>query len=504
MNATPETPVIDVVLSHLFLHFNLDDSENTRTTKGLVNNYLQIAAAAMEMPQETQMQAVCVRAKGGQAAGERHASAIKSARSNNKKALGGLLQKAMADLTADMMRIVAHVNKRMDIFEATLELQGARIATLEADVEGLKDVVLDLKSSVAKLQAVVLAQTTSQASPPLRGLAGSGPSKAEFLGDPSSKRSKYPLTLQIVYRFSTGCPCAPPVKVSCQACYYSLTFEHVLARARQVVDAAHPTSSIPHQLEMGYLCGKVTQSMLPKTIREFYATADKFMQVEMTIPVLVRLAAAAAEGGAASSSSEAKPMDMSEPEHSSEPLQSAELSVEQTASEQMVELAMEDHIMEQALPWACARCTYEHADMARASCEMCGMLRNMEAEGVSSPNALLTTPAVANESKPTESLAKEVKEEEDEEEEEGEEPSLGAATRPSKKAKTNPSTEQLELRGSLNEMGMDPKLVDEAIEMNLDGEEAFLFCTDEPFRKDLRASHGVAMRLEQGLRSANT
>ena len=253
MNATPETPVIDVVLSHLFLHFNLDDSKGTRATTGLVNNYLQIAAAAMEMPQETQMQAVCVRAKGGQAAGERHASAIKSARSNNKKALGGLLQKAMANLTADVMRIVAHVNKRMDIFEATLELQGARIATLEADVEGLKDDVLDLKSSVAKLQAVVLAQTTSQASPPLRGLAGSGPSKAEFLGDPSSKRSKYPLTLQIVYRFSTGCPCAPPEKVSCQACYYSLTFEHVLARARQVVEAAHPTSSIPHQLEMGRL-----------------------------------------------------------------------------------------------------------------------------------------------------------------------------------------------------------------------------------------------------------
>lgn len=78
---------------------------------------------------------------------------------------------------------------------------------------------------------------------------------------------------------------------------------------------------------MGYLCGKVTQSMLPKTIREFYAAAEKFMQVEMTIPVLVRLAAAKAEGGAASSSSEAKPMHMSEPEHSSEasePLQSAE------------------------------------------------------------------------------------------------------------------------------------------------------------------------------------
>ena len=77
----------------------------------------------------------------------------------------------MADLIADMMRIVAHVNKRMDIFEATLELQGARIATLEADVEGLKDDVLDLKSSVAKLQAQQ--QTTSQASPP--SVASPGP-----------------------------------------------------------------------------------------------------------------------------------------------------------------------------------------------------------------------------------------------------------------------------------------------------------------------------------------
>ena len=128
-----------MVLSHLFLHCNLEDSKNTRATRGLVDNYLQIAAAAMEVPQETQMQVVCFRAKGDQAAGKRHANTIKSARSSNRVALGELLQRAMANLTTDMMRLAAHVNKRLDVLEATVAAQGARIAALEADVGVLKD-----------------------------------------------------------------------------------------------------------------------------------------------------------------------------------------------------------------------------------------------------------------------------------------------------------------------------------------------------------------------------
>ena len=131
-HASSETPVLDMVLSHLFLHCNLEDSKNTRATRGLVDNYLQIAAAAMEVPQETQMQVVCVSAKGDQA-GKKLANTIKSARSSNKMALGQLLQRAMANLTTDMMRLVAHVNKRLDVLEATVAAQGARIATLEAD-----------------------------------------------------------------------------------------------------------------------------------------------------------------------------------------------------------------------------------------------------------------------------------------------------------------------------------------------------------------------------------
>ena len=46
-HASSETPVLDVVLSHLFLHCNLEDSNNTRATRGLVDNYLQIAGAAL-------------------------------------------------------------------------------------------------------------------------------------------------------------------------------------------------------------------------------------------------------------------------------------------------------------------------------------------------------------------------------------------------------------------------------------------------------------------------
>ena len=344
MHATSETTVLDMVLSHLFLHCNVEDSKSTRTTKGLHDNYLQIAAAAMEVPQETQMQVVCVTAKGDQA-GRKLANTIKSARSSNKLALGQLLQRAMANLTTDMMRLVAHVNKRLDVFEATLAAQGARIATLEADVGVLKGDVLDLKSSVAKLQDVLLTQGSSQARPPFRGLARAGSSSGEFLGDPSSHRPKYPLTLHVVYVFKADRPCAPAQKVQCQACYYSLTFEHVLARARQAVLDTYPTSRIA-QLEMGYLGGKVTQSMLPNTIREFYATMERFMQVQMTIPVLVQLAATA-PSGAAASTSEANPVQLAEPWQSMEPArpsetaQSAVPSVEQPATEQMKELATE-------------------------------------------------------------------------------------------------------------------------------------------------------------------
>ena len=345
MHATSETTVLDMVLSHLFLHCNVEDSKGTRATKGLHDNYLQIAAAAMEVPQETQMQVVCVSAKGDQA-GKKLANTIKSARSSNKMALGQLLQRAMANLTTDMMRLVAHVNKRLDVLEATVAAQGARIATLEADVGVLKGDVLDLKSSVAKLQDVLLTQGSSQARPPLHGLARAGSSSGEFLGDPSSHRPKYPLTLHVVYVFKADRPCAPPQKVQCEACYYSLTFEHVLARARQAVLDTHPTSSIA-QLEMGYLGGKVTQSMLPNTIREFYATMERFMQVQMTIPVLVQLAATA-PSGAAASSSEANPVQLAEPWQSMEPArpsetaQSAVPSVEQTATVAMRELATED------------------------------------------------------------------------------------------------------------------------------------------------------------------
>ena len=46
-HASSETPVLHVVLSHLFLHCNLEDSNNTRATRGLVDNYLQIAGAAL-------------------------------------------------------------------------------------------------------------------------------------------------------------------------------------------------------------------------------------------------------------------------------------------------------------------------------------------------------------------------------------------------------------------------------------------------------------------------
>ena len=344
MHATSETTVLDMMLSHLFLHCNVEDSKGTRATKGLHDNYLQIAAAAMEVPQETQMQVVCVSAKGDQA-GKKLANTIKSARSSNKMALGELLQRAMANLTTDMMRLVAHVNKRLDVLEAIVAAQGARIATLEADVGVLKGDVLEMKSSLAKLQDVLLTQGSSQARPPLRGLARAGSSSGEFLGDPSSHRPKYPLTLHVVYVFKADRPCAPPQKVQCQACYYSLTFEHVLARARQAVLDTHPTSSIA-QLEMGYLGGKVTQSMLPNTIREFYATMERFMQVQMTIPVLVQLAATA-PSGAAASSSEANPVQLAEPWQSMEPArpsetaQSAVPSVEQPATEQMKELATE-------------------------------------------------------------------------------------------------------------------------------------------------------------------
>ena len=341
------------IQSHLFLHCNVEDSKSTRATKGLHDNYLQIAAAAMEVPQETQMQVVCVRAKGDQA-GKKLANTIKSARSSNRMALGQLLQRAMANLTTDMMRLVAHVNKRLDVLEAIVAAQGARIATLEADVGVLKGDVLDLKSSVAKLQDVLLTQGSSQARPPLRGLARAGSSSGEFLGDPSSHRPKYPLTLHVVYVFKADHPCAPAQKVQCEACYYSLTFEHVLARARQVVLDTHPTSRIA-QLEMGYLCGKVTQSMLPNTIREFYATTERFMQVQMTIPVLVQLAATAPSGAAASTSeanpvqlaepcqsSESEPLQSMEPARPSETAQSAVPSVEQTATVAMRELATED------------------------------------------------------------------------------------------------------------------------------------------------------------------
>ena len=74
---------------------------------------------------------------------------------------------------------------------------------------------------------------------------------------------------------------------------------------------------------------------------------DKFMQVQMTIPVLVQLAATA-PSGAAASTSEANPVQLAEPWQSMEPArpsetaQSAVPSVEQTATVAMRELATED------------------------------------------------------------------------------------------------------------------------------------------------------------------
>ena len=444
MHATSETTVLDVVLSHLFLHCNVEDSKGTRATKGLHDNYLQIAAAAMEVPQETQMQVVCVRAKGDQAAGKRHANTIKSARSSNKMALGELLQRAMANLTTDMMRLVAHVNKRLDVLEATVTAQGARIATLEADVGVLKGDVLEMKSSLAKLQDVLLTQGSSQARPPLRGLARAGSSSGEFLGDPSSHRPKYPLTLHVVYVFKADRPCAPPQKVQCEACYYSLTFEHVLARARQAVLDTHPTSSIA-QLEMGYLGGKVTQSMLPNTIREFYATMERFMQVQMTIPVLVQLAATA-PSGAAASTSEANPVQLAEPWQSMEPArpsetaQSAVPSVEQTATEQMKELATEA----------------ERAAAERAAAE------SAEADKAAAKRAAAERAAAER-----------------------------AAAEKVNKLKPN----QKKSYNDYLDMGFDPELALTAARMDLEAEEAIEFCTGtDEYQLQKCQAHEAAMK----------
>ena len=451
MHATSETTVLDMVLSHLFLHCNVEDSKSTRATKGLHDNYLQIAAAAMEVPQETQMQVVCVSAKGDQA-GKKLANTIKSARSSNKMALGQLLQRAMANLTTDMMRLVAHVNKRFDVLEAIVTAQGARIATLEADVGVLKGDVLDLKSSVAKLQDVLLTQGSSQARPPLRGLARAGSSSGEFLGDPSSHRPKYPLTLHVVYVFKADRPCAPPQKVQCEACYYSLTFEHVLARARQAVLDTHPTSSIA-QLEMGYLGGKVTQSMLPNTIREFYDTMERFMQVQMTIPVLVQLAATAPSGAAASSSeanpvqlaepwqsSESEPLQSMEPARPSETAQSAVPSVEQTATEQMKELATEA----------------ERAAAERAAAE------SAEADKAAAKRAAAERAAAER-----------------------------AAAEKVNKLKPN----QKKSYNDYLDMGFDPELALTAARMDLEAEEAIEFITgNDEFRLQKCQAHDAAMK----------
>ena len=285
-----EPTIADMVLSFVTMH--LSNDRFGTATKGLYENYLKAAPGALSHPKSNNLKFVCTAALGKDE-GRKLYRCITSARNSNKKSIDAAWKLRMKDMPYDMVKWISDLHDKVELFEEDLKLLKEKVAALALRVDDHEGRLAALENRVKDREEGRPAPSVHPPSTPQGSTR-----HVEFLGDQKSERRKYDLTMHVIYG---GVHRESHVV---QACYYTVTYNHVIRKARTLVSEHKTFGLLPiESLKMGCSKGAVDEESIgDMTIREHYFSEDteKFMSISSVYPVIVRFVKDKANEGAGS------------------------------------------------------------------------------------------------------------------------------------------------------------------------------------------------------------